>query len=254
MIFQKTFHKIIPSYRHKKISIIKDLTNFYKINKNHNFNNNLTQKKKHIYKNIHQVSISNKIFKFINMVTVQTFYNTKPFKKFFICKTSYNFYKIIPAIEKLNVGQPIFSFNYIVLNPYRLYYRGVLVELHKIPLTAFITNISNQLNTKITFAKASGSFCKTQKSKKSKQKLILIILPSKKHIHLPKYAVGYIGKTENFRTNKLIEGKWGFSFYKKKHISVRGVAMNPVDHPNGGRTKTVQPERSPWNWVAKNKK
>ncbi|NCQ50323.1 hypothetical protein GW796_00180 [archaeon] len=21
--------------------------------------------------------------------------------------------------------------------------------------------------------------------------------------------------------------------------------MNPVDHPNGGRTKTVQPERSP---------
>jgi ribosomal protein L2 len=30
--------------------------------------------------------------------------------------------------------------------------------------------------------------------------------------------------------------------------------MNPVDHPNGGRTKTVQPERSPWNWVAKQKK
>jgi ribosomal protein L2 len=32
------------------------------------------------------------------------------------------------------------------------------------------------------------------------------------------------------------------------------VAMNPVDHPNGGRAKTVQPERSPWNWVAKKTK
>jgi ribosomal protein L2 len=30
--------------------------------------------------------------------------------------------------------------------------------------------------------------------------------------------------------------------------------MNPVDHPNGGRTKTVRPERSPWGWVAKIKK
>lgn len=28
--------------------------------------------------------------------------------------------------------------------------------------------------------------------------------------------------------------------------SVRGVAQNPVDHPNGGRTKTNKPERSPW--------
>lgn len=27
---------------------------------------------------------------------------------------------------------------------------------------------------------------------------------------------------------------------------VRGVAMNPVDHPNGGRTKTNQPEKSVW--------
>jgi len=26
---------------------------------------------------------------------------------------------------------------------------------------------------------------------------------------------------------------------------VRGVAMNPVDHPHGGRTKTNKPEVSP---------
>jgi ribosomal protein L2 len=27
--------------------------------------------------------------------------------------------------------------------------------------------------------------------------------------------------------------------------------MNPVDHPHGGRTKTNQPEMSPWGWVTK---
>jgi ribosomal protein L2 len=30
--------------------------------------------------------------------------------------------------------------------------------------------------------------------------------------------------------------------------------MNAVDHPNGGRTKSKQPELSPWGWVAKHNK
>jgi ribosomal protein L2 len=30
--------------------------------------------------------------------------------------------------------------------------------------------------------------------------------------------------------------------------------MNPVDHPNGGRTKAKQTELSPWGWVAKRNK
>jgi large subunit ribosomal protein L2 len=32
---------------------------------------------------------------------------------------------------------------------------------------------------------------------------------------------------------------------------VRGVAMNPVDHPHGGRTKTNSPEVTPWGKIAK---
>lgn len=32
---------------------------------------------------------------------------------------------------------------------------------------------------------------------------------------------------------------------------VRGIARNPVDHPNGGRSNSPSPSRSPWGWVAK---
>jgi ribosomal protein L2 len=64
----------------------------------------------------------------------------------------------------------------------------------------------------------------------------------------------YMGKNTNFYISRLTEGKWGFSFHSHKKINVRGVAMNPVDHPNGGRAKSVQPEKSPWNWVAKKSK
>lgn len=28
--------------------------------------------------------------------------------------------------------------------------------------------------------------------------------------------------------------------------SVRGIAMNPVDHPHGGKSNTPKPEVSPW--------
>jgi large subunit ribosomal protein L2 len=34
---------------------------------------------------------------------------------------------------------------------------------------------------------------------------------------------------------------------------VRGVAMNPVDHPHGGRTKAVRYQRTPWGHTTKYK-
>ena len=45
----------------------------------------------------------------------------------------------------------------------------------------------------------------------------------------------FIGKSYNFFNNKFVEGKWGFWYIKKKLLHVGGVAIDPVDHPNGGR-------------------
>ncbi len=134
----------------------------------------------------------------------------------------------------------------------KFYFRGLLINLYKLPNFVVFSNII--INNKITYSKSSGTFCKIKKSKKSKKKLILIILPSKTEIFLSKFVKVYIGKNKNFKVNELVEGKFGYSLHVKKNINVRGVAMNPVDHPNGGRTKTPQPERSPWNWIAKHKK
>ena len=40
-------------------------------------------------------------------------------------------------------------------------------------------------------------------------------------------------------------------FFRKKSISVRGVAKNPVDHPNGGSSKNRCPNLTPWGKIAK---
>ena len=127
----------------------------------------------------------------------------------------------------------------------KFYYKGFISYLHSIPVMSLFCNVTNIMNNKITYAKSSGTFCILKKIKKTKTKLLTVVLPSQQIILLNKMTKIYIGKNVNFKISELTEGKWGFSFHKTKKIKVRGVAMNPVDHPNGGRTKTVQPEKSP---------
>ena len=71
---------------------------------------------------------------------------------------------------------------------------------------------------------------------------------------VPQTTIGTDGKirepvTTKFDTvsavNKEIYGKAGSLRYRGLKPKVRGVAMNPVDHPHGGRTKTNKPEVSP---------
>lgn len=256
MILIKKFKKFIPSFRHKtNISII-DNTFIFSKNKNYKkyiFTKNLIKRKKLFYKS-KLVNVNNSIFKKTNIVCKHYFYDFKPYKKFIYCQSQFNINYIIPGIETLNIGKVLFNFEIFKYYPNKFFFKGMICYLHMIPYNITFSNITNLSNQKITYAKSSGTFCKIKKTKKNKKKLILIVLPSQQEILLNKTCKAYIGKNQNFRINELTEGKYGYCFHKKKKIKVRGVAMNPVDHPNGGRTKTVQPERSPWNWVAKKKK
>lgn len=256
MILIKKFSKKIPSFRHKTDIQLYDnqttpffQTNYHKEAKTFNF----IKRKKIFYKNFnyntHCLTSKNLI-----LIVKHFSYKLKPYKKIIVCQTIDNINYNIPGIEFLNPGQiifPLHNFKNLIQN---FCLRGFSTLLWKLPINTICSNISNYNNTKITFSKASGTFCKLKKNKKNKKKLLLVELPSKQEKLLTKNTKIFVGKNQNFKTNELIEGKWGFSFSLKKKINVRGVAMNPVDHPNGGRTKTVQPERSPWNWVAKKKK
>ncbi len=56
---------------------------------------------------------------------------------------------------------------------------------------------------------------------------------------------GVVGSKERER-----KGKAGANRRLGRRPSVRGVAMNPIDHPNGGKTPGGQP-KSPWGKLAK---
>lgn len=256
MILLKKFSKKIPSFRHKTDIQLFDNDKIAFSHKSYHKNIktiNLIKRKKIIYKsfnyNLHCLNSTN-----FNLIVKCFSYQFKPYKKIIICQTLDNISYNIPGIDLLNPGQVLFAHNNFKFLIKNFCLRGFSTLLWKLPINTICSNISNYNNTKITFSKSSGTFCKLKKNKKSKKKLLLIELPSKQEKLLTKNTKIFVGKNQNFRTNELVEGKWGFGFSLKKKINVRGVAMNPVDHPNGGRTKTVQPERSPWNWVAKKKK
>lgn len=185
-------------------------------------------------------------------VAYRFLYNKKPYQSFLLIKSIYNNSVIIPGVELNLPGIKFYNLTKgITFN--KIYFLGSQIFLSDLPYNLTVSYLSNNLNTKWTYSRASGTFVTKLKAKKT-VKLIYVELPSSKTYLFFKKTKCFIGKNTNFLNNKFSEGKWGQSLHRSKNIYVRGVAMNPVDHPNGGRTKSKQPEKSPWGWIAKNNK
>ena len=81
----------------------------------------------------------------------------------------------------------------------------------------------------------------------------LLQMPSGASKSFSIYSLALIGPSalkvrRQFRNTK--SGYWRSIGHKPK---VRGVARNPVDHPHGGRTKSIRYPRTPWGKTTKYK-
>ena len=123
-------------------------------------------------------------------------------------------------------------------------YTGNSLPLFKIPEGSFIHNIP--LNSKKTaqLTRAAGSFS-IIKEKTRKHAKIQISSKKEKLIPIESYAtLGILSNEDHFLTQR---GKAGQSRWLNKRPKVRGVAMNPVDHPHGGgEGKKSGKNFSPW--------
>ena len=129
---------------------------------------------------------------------------------------------------------------------------GIEAELHtgnslplfKIPEGSFIHNIP--LNSKKTaqITRSAGSFS-ILKEKTRKHAKIQISSKKEKLIPIESYVtLGILSNEDSFLTQL---GKAGQSRWLNKRPTVRGVAMNPVDHPHGGgEGKKSGKKFSPW--------
>lgn len=80
---------------------------------------------------------------------------------------------------------------------------------------------------------------------------VLIQLPSKIKKIFSYYSFAMLGSLALNDNKNFLNGKAGYWRNFGVKSLVRGVAMNPVDHPHGGRTKSVKYPRTPWGKTTK---
>ena len=100
------------------------------------------------------------------------------------------------------------------------------------------------------YVRSPGTKARIIKHDKSNH-TVLIELPSKIKKIFSFYSFAMQDAITLKMHKKTLNGKFGYwrSFGVKP--SVRGVAMNAVDHPNGGRTKSLKYSKTPWGKTTK---
>jgi large subunit ribosomal protein L2 len=123
---------------------------------------------------------------------------------------------------------------------------GSVLQLKDIYTGAIVNSVF--IYNKNVYAKSAGTYCQIiQKYKDS----IKLRLPSGKIVNSNINTLATLGSVSNKNYSLCILGKAGKKRYNKKRPIVRGVAMNPVDHPHGGRTNGGRPSVSPWGKLTK---
>lgn len=130
------------------------------------------------------------------------------------------------------------------------YQLGYSVSLCFLPANAVFFNLELTPYKGAQYSKAAGTYCTISKADAEKN-LVTIKLPTSCLIIVSGYCSVTLGRASNVLHKKTITGKAGLNRISGFRPTVRGVAMNPVDHPHGGRTKTSSPEVTPWGKVAK---
>jgi len=123
---------------------------------------------------------------------------------------------------------------------------GHSLLLDKIPVGSFIHNIGLKPYQKGQIARAAGNYAQLiQKN----QEYAKIKLRSGEQRFISLNCIATLGTVSNENHNLISLGKAGRSRWLNNKPIVRGVAMNPVDHPHGGgqgKTSGGRPSSTPW--------
>lgn len=131
---------------------------------------------------------------------------------------------------------------------------GNCLPLENIPTGTRIHNIELKQNKGGQIVRSAGGYARLM-AKEGAYAQILLPSGEVRMIHLKCKAT--VGRVGNEKHSDVSIGKAGRTRWMGKRPSVRGVAMNPVDHPMGGgegRSSGGRQPCSPWGVPAKGKR
>ena len=153
--------------------------------------------------------------------------------------------RYIIAPEGLKVGATVLAGNEAPILP------GNALPLEKIPLGTSIHNIEFLKGKGGQLARSAGAFAQVLAKESG---YVHVKMPSGDVHLIRKECYATIGQVSNSEHNLIWLGKAGRNRWMGKRPKVRGVAMNPVDHPMGGgegRSSGGRHPVSPWGKPAK---
>ncbi|KGG51170.1 50S ribosomal protein L2 [Mitosporidium daphniae] len=130
---------------------------------------------------------------------------------------------------------------------------GEYLPLSFIPVGSSVHNVELKPGKGPQLARSAGTRAIFEGMDLSGEKAI-IIMPSKRKVLVDRNCKAAIGQVSNISWGSTPLGKAGVNRRRGIRPTVRGMAMNPVDHPHGGgkggRNKGHH-SRSPWGKIAK---
>ena len=139
----------------------------------------------------------------------------------------------------------------IVAGPEASFNTGNALPLERIPLGTMVHNIELNLGKGGQMARSAGSFAQVMAKE---GEYVTLRLPSGEVRMVHKRCYATIGEVGNAEHENVVSGKAGRSRWLGIRPTVRGVAMNPVDHPHGGgegRTSGGRHPVTPWGQPTK---
>jgi large subunit ribosomal protein L2 len=128
---------------------------------------------------------------------------------------------------------------------------GNALVLSRIPVGTVIHNVELHPGRGGQFCRAAGAYAQLVAKEGA---YALLRLPSGEVRKVLSHCMATIGQVGNIHHEKIALGKAGRNRWKGKRPEVRGVAMNPVDHPLGGgegRSSGGRHPCSPWGMPSK---
>jgi large subunit ribosomal protein L2 len=154
----------------------------------------------------------------------------------------------ILAPQRLNVGDKVIAGERVDVKP------GNAMPLGSIPIGTIVHNVEMKQGRGGQIARSAGSYAQLVGRDSG---YALLRLNSGEQRMVRAECMATIGAVSNPDHGNIKIGKAGRNRWLGKRPSVRGVAMNPVDHPHGGgegRTSGGRHPVTPWGKPTKGKK
>lgn len=124
------------------------------------------------------------------------------------------------------------------------YNTGCNIILRYLNYNSIFFNLEIKINKGGKYSKSAGTFCKLI-NLNFNTNFAKIVLPTGKIKLVSVFCFVTLGRASNIFYKNQFFSKAGYYRNLGFKPSVRGVAMNPIDHPHGGRTKSNSPEVTP---------